>query len=135
MKVSKKTLLLIAGTVWLIAGINILRIGLTVRTEKWSLHMCLLSLAVLLSFHFFVFRKMVGKHTCRIVGYEEELQPFYRFFNRQAYCIMAFMMTFGIGLRVSGLVPEFFIAVFYSGLGLSLIIAGLGFCRQFIKYP
>lgn len=98
MKVSKKTLLLIAGTVWLIAGINILRIGLTVRTEKWSLPMCLLSLAVLLSFHFFVFRKMVGKHTCRIVGYEEELQPFYRFFNRQAYCIMAFMMTFGIGL-------------------------------------
>ena len=56
-------------------------------------------------------------------------------FNRQAYCIMAFMMTFGIGLRVSGLVPEVFIAVFYSGLGLSLIIAGLGFCRQFIKYP
>lgn len=52
MKVSKKTLLLIAGTVWLIAGINILRIGLTVRTEKWSLPMCLLSLAVLLSFHF-----------------------------------------------------------------------------------
>lgn len=82
MKVSKKTLLLIAGTVWLIAGINILRIGLTVHTEKWSLLMCLLSLAVLLSFHFFVFRKMVGKHTCRIVGYEEELQPFYRFFNR-----------------------------------------------------
>lgn len=61
MKVSKKTLLLIAGTVWLIAGINILRIGLTVHTEKWSLLMCLLSLAVLLSFHFFVFRKMVGK--------------------------------------------------------------------------
>ena len=48
---------------------------------------------------------------------------------------MAFMMTFGIGLRVSGLVPEVFIAVFYSGLGLSLIIAGLGFCQQFIKYP
>lgn len=135
MKVSKKTLLLIAGTVWLIAGINILRIGLTVRTEKWSLIMCLLSLAVLLAFHLFVFRKMVDRHTCRIVGYEEELQPFYRFFNRQAYCIMAFMMTFGIGLRVSGLVPEVFIAVFYSGLGLSLIIAGLGFCRQFIKYP
>lgn len=65
MKVSKKTLLFIAGTVWLIAGINILRIG----------------------------------------------------------------------LRVSGLVPEVFIAIFYSGLGLSLIIAGLGFCRQFIKYP
>lgn len=122
MKVSKKTLLLIAGTVWLIAGINILRIGLTVHSEKWSLLMCLLSLAVLLSFHFFVFRKMVGKHTCRIVGYEEELQPFYRFFNRQAYCIMAFMMTFGIGLRVSGLVPEVFIAVFTAAWGSPLLL-------------
>ena len=78
MKVSKKTLLLIAGTVWLIAGINILRIGLTVRTEKWSLPMCLLSLAVLLSFHFFVFRKMVGKHTCRIVGRITALLPLFQ---------------------------------------------------------
>ncbi len=30
---------------------------------------------------------------------------------------MVFMMAFGIGLRASGLAPEGFIAVFYTGLG------------------
>ena len=40
---------------------------------------------------------------------------------------MVFMMAFGIGLRASGLAPEGFIAVFYTGLGASLLTAGLRF--------
>ena len=42
---------------------------------------------------------------------------------------MAVMMTGGIGLRVSGLAPEQFIAVFYTGLGAALL-AGLLFGRN-----
>ena len=38
-------------------------------------------------------------------------------------------MTGGIGLRVSGLAPEQFIAVFYTGLGAALL-AGLLFGRN-----
>ena len=41
--------------------------------------------------------------------------------------IMVFMIAFGIGLRASGLAPEGFIAVFYTGLGASLLTAGLRF--------
>ena len=45
---------------------------------------------------------------------------------------MAFMMTFGIGLRVSGLCPDLFIAVFYTGLGTALFLAGASFaCNYF----
>lgn len=44
---------------------------------------------------------------------------------------MAVMMTVGIGLRASGLAPERFIAVFYTGLGASLLLAGLLFGRNF----
>ena len=44
---------------------------------------------------------------------------------------MAVMMTGGIGLRLSGLVPERFIAVFYTGLGAALLLAGLLFGRNF----
>lgn len=36
-----------------------------------------------------------------------------------------------IGLRSSGLAPERFIAVFYTGLGASLLLAGLLFGRNF----
>lgn len=36
-----------------------------------------------------------------------------------------------IGLRASGLAPERFIAVFYTGLGASLLLAGLLFGRNY----
>lgn len=37
----------------------------------------------------------------------------------------------GIGLRRSGLAPEAFIAVFYTGLGAALLLSGLLFGRNF----
>lgn len=46
---------------------------------------------------------------------------------------MAVMMPGGIGLRVSGLAPDRFIAVFYTGLGAALLLAGLLFGRNFGK--
>lgn len=46
---------------------------------------------------------------------------------------MAVMMSGGIGLRVSGLAPDRFIAVFYTGLGAALLLAGLLFGRNFGK--
>ena len=133
MKVQRNILLLIAGLIWFIAGFNIMRIGLLASAGIWLWWMLCISAGVFLLFHNMVFRKMVKKHTKRILGYEEERLPFYRFFDRQAYCIMIFMMTFGIGLRVSGLAPDLFIAVFYSGLGFSLIIAGVAFALQYMR--
>ncbi len=44
--------------------------------------------------------------------------------------IMAVMMTGGIYLRVSGVAPERFIAVFYTGLGASLSLAGILFGKN-----
>ena len=42
-------------------------------------------------------------------------------------------MTLGIALRAGGLAPEGFIAVFYTGLGGSLLLAGLLFGRNYGK--
>ena len=74
-----------------------------------------------------MFFKMSFKHTKRIHGYPQATRPFWNFFDIKAYCIMAFMMTGGIWLRSSGLVPNTFIAVFYSGLGFALSLAGVMF--------
>ena len=43
------------------------------------------------------------------------------------------LMAGGIWLRSSGLAPERFIAFFYTGLGASLLLAGLLFGRNFAK--
>ena len=47
---------------------------------------------------------------------------------------MAFMMGGGIWLRSSGLVPDVFIAFFYTGLGCALALAGVLFWVMFAAY-
>ncbi len=127
MKVKQNTLLLLACLVWSAAGFNILRIGLTVYPAYLTVLNCLLSVLVFAVFQRFIFGKLVKKHTARINAYQEERHFFLKFFDRKAFVIMAVMMTGGIGPRVSGLAPEQFIAVFYTGLGASLLAAGLRF--------
>ena len=99
MKIKKNYLLLLAGIVWLAAGFNILRIGIISYKSYVTLINLALSAAVFFLFWFMVFGKLVRRHTDRIVRYEEEMQFILKFFDRKSFCIMAFMMTFGIGLR------------------------------------
>jgi len=131
--VHKNTLILIAGIVWAIAGFNIVRIGLVAYAGNLTWWRVLFSIAVFTVFQVFIFGKMVKKHTERILQYEEERQKFFRFFDTKSYLIMAFMMTLGIGLRVSGVVPTGFIAYFYTGLGASLLTAGVLFLISYFR--
>ncbi len=133
MKVKRNTLLLIACLVWSAAGFNILRIGLQAYPMFRGMLNYLLSLVVFAVFQAMVFGKLVKKHTARIRSYEEERHFFLKFFDKKSFAIMAFMMTFGILLRSSGIAPERFIAVFYSGLGASLMLAGILFGVNFGK--
>ena len=133
--VKKRTLLAVAGCVWLIAGINVARLGILSYGELpqvRALYM-LLSLAVFCAFGLMFF-KMSIKHTKRIQGYAEEFRPVWHFFDLKAYVIMAVMMGGGIWLRSSGLVPEVFIAVFYTGLGCALALAGILFWVKFFTF-
>lgn len=131
MKVKRNTLLLIACLVWSAAGFNILRIGLAAYPAYLTVTNCLLSVLVFVVFQRFIFGKLVKKHTNRINSYPDEPHFFLKFFDKKAFIIMAVMMSGGIGLRVSGLAPERFIAFFYTGLGASLLLAGLLFGRNY----
>ena len=131
MQVKKNTLLLLACLVWTAAGVNILRIGLLAYATQVSLPHILLSLLVFFLCQVFVFGRLVGTHTRRILGYWEDRQFFLRFFDKKSFLIMAGMMSLGMFLRVSGLAPDPFLAVFYSGLGASLLLAGLLFGRNY----
>ena len=80
-----------------------------------------------------MFFNMTAKHTERVLGYEEAM-PFWYFFDKKSYLIMFFMMTMGIGLRATGLLPEGFIAFFYTDLGCALALAGILFLRNFFLF-
>lgn len=131
--VKKKTLLLIAGIVWMIAGFNVARLGvLSYLNIERTWYLYFFSLVVFMSFGLMFF-KMSQKHTKRILGYEEYRQ-FWHFFDFKAYLIMICMMSGGIGFRAAGIFPEIFIAFFYSGLGLALALAGIIFTRNYLLY-
>ena len=132
-RVKKRTLLLIAGIVWLIAGFNVARLGVLsylAIESPWYLY--LLSIVVFVLFGT-MFLKMSQKHTKRILQYED-YRPFWNFFDLKAYMIMACMMGGGIGFRAAGIFPDIFVAFFYSGLGCALALAGAVFFRNYICY-
>lgn len=131
--VKKKTLLLIAGIVWLIAGFNVAHLGVLsylLIERQWYLY--LLSMLVFFLFGRMFFR-MSKKHTKRIITYEE-YRPFWHFFDKKAYLLMACMMSGGIGLRAAGIFSDIFVAFFYSGLGCALALAGVMFAKNYVCY-
>ena len=134
MKIKKRTLLLLAAIVWMIAGFNILRIGIETYAAYKSVINFILSLLVFLFFWFMIFYKLTVKHTDRIQNYQEERQFFLNFFDLKSFLIMAFMITFGITIRTFHLLPDRFIAVFYTGLGAALFLAGITFGRNYIFF-
>lgn len=130
--VKKPILFLLAGILWLVAGVNILRIGIGSLIDVFAIAKPLTwilmgaMLLIFVGFHF-MFTAMVRRHKKRILSYGEEKVSVFKFMDLKGYLIMAFMIGLGITLRrLIGLPDEFF-AFFYNGLGTALSIAGIRF--------
>ncbi len=133
--VPKNQLMLIAGLVWCAAGTMVVLIGLPLELQLAPHEVILIPLAVaiFLAFYLFVFSRLVNKHKSRIRATTEERLPFWHFFNRSSWIVMAVMMGGGMALRLSHVMPDDMIAFFYSGLGLALFICGLRFLVIFVR--
>lgn len=129
--VTKQFLLITAGIVWVIAGGNILRIGIvTWNDSHFTCHFMIFgAIAVFLLFFVLVFRKLFYKHTRRIENKKDDKNCPFGFFDTKGWIIMVLMITFGIIVRTFRLLPDSFISVFYTGLGLALIYTGILFIR------
>lgn len=132
--VNRQTLLLTAGIVWLVAGANILRIGLMTWFDSPRDFLFKMGEAtvVFLLFFLFVFKKLYDKHTRRIEQKTDKSCPF-SFFDVKGWIIMTFMIALGITVREFHLLPNRFISVFYTGLSLALMFTGLLFLRYWWK--
>ena len=120
-KIPTEKLLLVAGVVWFVGGRQHRQSGdprVLQRAELASVGDSEIARVIFVLFHVFVFTKMVGKHSERIRGYEEDRTHILKFFDKKGYIIMAVMMGGGIGLRMAGLVPEWFVAFFTPAWGL-----------------
>ena len=132
-EVPKRILLIIAGIIWMIAGFNVVRLGIiSYRIINMSWFLPILSAVIFVLFGM-MFYKMTQKHSKRILNYEEDYRPVWNFFDIKSYIIMAVMMGGGIGLRNAGVFPDVFVAFFYTGLGCALFLAGVLFVVKFFK--
>jgi hypothetical protein len=133
--VPKNRLILIAGIVWCVAGSMVCLVGLPLELRLAPEHLILLPLAamIFIAFDTLVFSRLVQKHTHRIRSHADDRLPVWRFFNASSWAVMAVMMGGGMTLRLSGLVPDWAIAFFYSGLGLALLLAGFRFVGVFAR--
>lgn len=131
-EVPKRTLLIIAGIVWMIAGFNVTRLGILsyiLIEMRWYLPIFSVIIFMLFGMMFY---KMTQKHSKRIMSYEE-YRPVWNFFDIKSYIIMSVMMGGGIGLRNAGVFPDIFVAFFYTGLGCALFLAGVCFVIMFFR--
>ena len=81
--VKKRTLLLIAALVWMIAGLNIVRIGFIEYIGYLKIMNFIFSAGVFIVFWVFVFKKLANRSTKRIKHFHCAKQYLWRFFGLQ----------------------------------------------------
>ncbi|MCC8096918.1 MAG: hypothetical protein LIP05_17300 [Tannerellaceae bacterium] len=118
-------LILTAGLVWILAGVKILRIGLsTWNTREPFLEFHMLYAGIIFILFFLMFQRTLSKNIQRILQIERTGNPL-AFFDLKGWAIMFFMIGLGITVRNYQLLPPAFIAPFYSGLSFALFLTGL----------
>lgn len=135
MKVKKNILYLLAGLFWLIAGVNVVRIGLDVMHDPESRLFVFLTLVLIIFFLFFqfIFARIVKENVSRIEQLDDDLVPFWQFMDKKGYIIMTFMITLGVTVRYLNLLPDFFISFFYIGLGGALSLTAFKYIPHYFK--
>ena len=134
-RIKKQPLIAVAGVVWLLAGLNVAILGVRAAIDVHDLAALILlalaggAVAIFCAFHP-MFSKLVKKNAHRIANLEGERHHVVRFFDRKSYMMMAIMMSFGVGMRAAGVFPDWFIAFFYTGLGLALTLAGASYIAR-----
>jgi hypothetical protein len=124
-------LLLAAAVVWLAAGASVSFVGVTTSSEPWTFGMAG-GFAVVYVLFLIMFLMVSRRHIRRIRAYTEKLVGLFSFFDASSYLILAVMVVLGAAVRISGLVPAFIIAPFYSGLGLALITAAICYLVTYV---
>lgn len=116
----------IAGALWVIAGFNVVRMGVkSWGTLEDKLTFWLIAGAAVTFIAFgAMFYRLTLKNIARIGGYREKA-AFWHCMSLKSYLIMAFMITLGVVLRNCTPTPPSFIAAFYCGLGTALFLAGV----------
>lgn len=130
--VNRKWLIVISGLMWSGVGIflNILAYNwLKSFNNNQILISILIGLAVGLIIARFGFGNIANKNVNRILAYPKHACIF-AFQEWRSYVLIAVMMSMGIFLRTTDLIPKSVLAPIYIGIGTALFLASFKYYRN-----
>ena len=132
--VNKSVLLFLAGFIWLCVGAMLLVFAYSWLSEAQrtiSFMFFGFGVVVALLVHHLIFLKIVDKNIERILPMGEK-KCLFSFITWKSYMIIIVMVTMGTSLRHSA-IPQQYLAILYTGIGLALILSSLRYIRVFIN--
>ena len=127
--IPKRYLLFVAAIVWTFAGGMLLFRGFSTLGFNSGTLISEESISIIagIAFYIFMFSKISLKHINRILSLQEERPCFFSFFNWRSYFLMTIMISFGVTLRLTGLVPIQYLSFFYVAMGTPLFMSAFRF--------
>lgn len=130
---SQKGLLILAAIVWLISGIMLVKKGFQHLPMETSFQYIKIPFAFVvgLLFYFYVFTRIIVKYTAHILSLSPERKhPIYKVFRFRFYVMITFMISTGVILRKTDIVPIEYLALFYFTMGTPLLISSFKFLQK-----
>jgi hypothetical protein len=129
--VPRNWLLFSAASVWLIASVRVFMTAWEgiLETQSSASIFILVSFLGSILFTRLVFRKVTAKYIHRIHSMVDEYPSLFSMFSIRSYLLIIFMISMGIGLKYSGIVPLNLLSMFLGVMGLSLFVSALNFLR------
>jgi hypothetical protein len=136
-RIARRYLYIVAAFVWTFAGSMLLFRGILLFTDDDYLFWIRLTFSIIAGILFYrlLFSNISRKHTSRIAGMQLEKPCLFSFFNIKSYILMTLMITAGISLRKSGIVPPVYLSVIYVTMGIPLFVSSFRFYYAFAVYP
>lgn len=134
-QVNRQWLIIISGTMWSGAGLLLIWIASKwfALFESWQMILSLTAGPVLgFVIAWFGFKNLAHKNADRISVYPEKVCIF-AFQRWQMYFLIVVMMSMGIFMRSTALIPKFLLAPVYIGIGSALFMASFVYYKRILK--
>jgi len=127
--VPKRYLMFLAAIIWTFAGGMLLFRGSLFLQQSPQYFWLKISFSAIggVLFYVLMFSKISLKHARRIQNLKQEKPCLFSFFNVRSYILMSVMISMGIFLRKSGLVPVSYLSVLYVTMGIPLFTSAFRF--------
>lgn len=134
--VTKRILLFEAAIIWTFAGGMLLFRGSSMLEASGGFSWIKIVACISSGLIFFVlfFLKISRKHVHRIINLNGDRHQFYEFFNPRSYLMMFGMISLGMFLRKTSIIPLASLSFAYITMGIPLLFSSFRFYYRWINY-